>query len=127
MDKPHPLTFVGLPFTTQARIGYSFSKNLPLEDMVWRIAKFYKIPYTRLLSKTRKEEYRWPRQVAHYMAVRFYRTKSLSEIGRAIGNKHHATVLHSCSAVEDFIETNKRIAEEIKTIDNLIRERKTPE
>ena len=57
-----------------------------------------------------------PRQVAMYL-VKELTQASLPEIGRAFGNKHHTTVIHSLRKIE---ELRKNDPELNKTINSLI-------
>ena len=44
----------------------------------------------------------------------------LAAIGAAIGGRNHATVLHSCKAVTNMIETDKVFKSQIEEIEKLI-------
>ena len=73
--------------------------------------------------KTRRREIVLPRQVAHYFARKYtnpflhrwangYKEinvhgVSLQDIGRKIGNKDHATVLHSIKTVNNLKDSDK--------------------
>jgi len=57
--------------------------------------------------KTRKEEVVIARQLAHYMAKK-KTDLSLANIGKLIGNKDHATVLHSINTIENYLSTPNR-------------------
>jgi len=57
--------------------------------------------------KTRKEEVVIARQLAHYMAKK-KTDLSLANIGKLIGNKDHATVLHSINTIENYLQTPNR-------------------
>jgi chromosomal replication initiator protein len=48
-------------------------------------------------------------------------TKSpLTVIGSAIGGRNHATVLHSCKAVTDMIDTDKQFKGQIEEIERIV-------
>ena len=47
----------------------------------------------------------YPRQIAMYL-VKELTHASLPEIGRAFGGKHHTTVIHSISKIEQERQTN---------------------
>lgn len=58
-------------------------------------------------SSTRKDDVRIPRQVAQAIALTLLRFKrysySLERIGKEMGDRHHATVLHSGKVVSNFL------------------------
>jgi chromosomal replication initiator protein len=59
------------------------------------------------------------RQVAMYLAKQH--TKSpLTVIGSSIGGRNHATVLHSCKAVADMMDTDKQFKAQIDEIERLV-------
>ena len=64
------------------------------------------IPVDLILMKTRKREIVDLRQKAMCLAKTFTGA-SLATIGSKIGNKDHATVLHSCKTVNNLIDTDK--------------------
>lgn len=47
----------------------------------------------------------WPRMVAMYLTRKITK-RSMPEIGRAFGNRHHTTVLHAFRTVEARMEAN---------------------
>ena len=59
------------------------------------------------------------RQIAMYLAKQH--TKSpLIAIGSAIGGRNHATVLHSCKAVSNQIETDKAFQRQMEELEKLV-------
>jgi chromosomal replication initiator protein len=56
-----------------------------------------------------------------YLAKQY--TKSpLATIGSAIGGRNHATVLHSCKAVSNMMETDKIFKAQIEELEKMISE-----
>ena len=55
------------------------------------------------------------RQVAMYLAKK-HTDSSSSKIGKLIGNKDHATVLHACKTVKELTEVDKSFRSEIDEI-----------
>ena len=59
------------------------------------------------------------RQVAMFLAKQH--TKSpLTVIGSSIGGRNHATVLHSCKAVADMMDTDKTFKAQIEEIEKIV-------
>jgi chromosomal replication initiator protein len=67
-----------------------------------QVAKFFEVSVSDLRSSTRAARVAWPRQVAIHLS-RELTSASLQEIGRAFGNRNHATVLHACKRVSERI------------------------
>ena len=44
----------------------------------------------------------------------------LTDIGSSIGGRNHATVLHSCKAVADMIDTDKGFKAQIEEIERMV-------
>jgi len=75
------------------------------EDILKEVADFCKMTIDEIQKKTRKREIVEARQVAMFLSTK--RThESLASIGRGIGMKDHATVLHSCKIVKGLWETS---------------------
>ena len=60
-----------------------------------------------LQSKTRKRHIVQARQIAMFFAKKLTKA-SLASIGKQIGDRDHATVLHACRTVNNLTETDKR-------------------
>ena len=48
---------------------------------------------------------------------------STSKIGKFIGNKDHATVLHACKTVKGQLEVDKSFSAEVQEIESLLKKR----
>lgn len=80
-------------------------KYLEIEEIRSIVSRYFSIPIYNLDLNTHKQEIVAPRQIAHYLA-KIHTPESLANIGKAIGNKDHATVLHSSKTVNNLIDTN---------------------
>ena len=67
-------------------------------------------------SKKRSANLAFPRQVAMYLAKN-HTDFSCSKIGKFIGNKNHATVLHSCKVIEELLEVDRSFRSELKLVE----------
>ena len=76
------------------------SKPVTVEDIIQKVCSHYEIEESAIHTKTRKREVVQVRQVAMYLAKK-HTDSSSSKIGKLIGNKDHATVLHACKIVKD--------------------------
>ena len=88
-----------------------------IRDMV---CDYFALPLDAVMSKTRKREIATARQVAMYLSKQ-YTKSSLSVIGKLIGGRDHATVLHACSVVNDWRDTDKNFRMSVKELEQRLK------
>ena len=94
-------------------------KEISIEHIIEVVCDFLHIDIQRLNSPERTREVAQARQIAMYLAKQH--TKSpLIAIGSAIGGRNHATVLHSCKAVSNQIETDKAFQRQMEELEKLV-------
>ena len=64
------------------------------------VADHFKLKVTQLKSKNNAKPIAFPRQIAMYLC-KTLTDKSLPEIGRRFGGKHHSTVIHAIKKIEE--------------------------
>jgi chromosomal replication initiator protein len=69
-----------------------------------------------LQSKTRKRHIVQARQIAMYFAKKMTKA-SLASIGKQIGDRDHATVLHACKTVNNLTSTDKQFKKFVEDLD----------
>lgn len=79
---------------------------------------YYDITEEEFMSKSRKREIVQCRQVAMYL-LKKHSVYSLAKIGMACGGKNHATALHAKTTISNLIDTDKKIAKQIKSIEDM--------
>jgi len=84
------------------------------------VCNYFNINVEVIKSKTRKREIVQARQIAMYFAKSFTKS-SLVEIGKVMGGKDHATVLHACKMVNNLIDTDKRFKLYINEIEKKLK------
>lgn len=105
---------------TKLQITRNLGKVLTMNYIKKNVCNFFNVPEEMLDSATRKREIVTARQLCHFFAKN--RTKeSLATIGLNIGNKDHATVLHSCRTVINLIETDRKFAAQVKELEDRIK------
>lgn len=97
-------------------------KPITIEDIIAKVCSHYNIEESTIHVKCRKREVVQARQMAMYLAKK-HTENSLSKIGKMIGNKDHATVLHACKIIKDQIEVDKALKAEIEEIEETLRQR----
>jgi chromosomal replication initiator protein len=73
-----------------------------------------------LRGRTRKREVVQARQISMYLAKKFTK-QSLKSIGDSFGGRDHSTVIHSCQAVEDLMDTDRRFRGQLDEIQKKIK------
>lgn len=91
------------------------------------VAEYFKLLWEELDNKTRKKEIVRKRQIIMFLCYAAD-IGSLEEIGKEIGWKDHATVLHSKNVINKILEEkenkeNKQISIDIKNIINMLTKR----
>ena len=79
---------------------------------------YYKQNPTTVSKKNRKREYVQTRQIAMFLSKSLTK-ESLANIGRNIGDKDHATVLHACKTIKNLIDTDKQVFIDVMEIEKL--------
>ncbi len=76
-------------------------------DMIQEVvSKYFNVDIDDIQSKSRKREIVQARQFAMYFAKKIT-NKPYAEIGRNIGNRNHATVLHACKTIDGLKSIDK--------------------
>ncbi len=94
-------------------------RQISVELIEEEVCKYFDIEPEIIHSKSKKQEISQARQIAMYLS-RKYTDKSYSNIGEMIGKRDHATVLHACKTVGNWIETDKKFKSTIQEIEQLI-------
>ncbi len=96
------------------------TKPLTVETIVRGVAEHFGIKVADMKTKKRTKEIALPRQVAMYLS-RELTDVSLSDIGKNVGGKDHATVIYACKQIterraadEDFDRMLESLAEKLK-------------
>lgn len=98
------------------------NKPLTIEEIVTKVCTHFKMDESVLHSKSRKREIVQVRQIAMFLAKK-HTDNPASKIGKFIGNRDHATVLHACKIVKDLVEVDKDLKADIEEIEVSFRQR----
>lgn len=101
--------------TTPAR-----KQNISLDDILENVCKYFNVTREDLLSTSRKQPVTTVRQIAMYLAQR-HTDIPASRIGKLIGKRTHATVIHSCHVVTDLIGVDKTYKSKIDELETILR------
>jgi chromosomal replication initiator protein len=83
-------------------------KRISLDSIIKAVAADANLNPAQLKQKTNERRISRPRQIAMYLAKQLTHA-SLPEIGRALGGKHHTTVLHAIDVVERLRQTDAEL------------------
>ncbi|MDR0349544.1 MAG: chromosomal replication initiator protein DnaA [Tannerella sp.] len=91
-------------------------KQLSIEKIQEIVCSYFNMDMDLLQTRSRKREIVQARQITMYLAKK-YTPASFSHIGKIVGGKDHATVLHACKTVKDQIEINKNFRTTVELIE----------
>ncbi|RKW06632.1 MAG: chromosomal replication initiator protein DnaA, partial [Capnocytophaga sp.] len=89
------------------KIVKNIKKEVTIEYIQEIVSEYFQLSLEELQSKTRKRHVVQARQLAMFFAKK-YTKLSLASIGKLIGKRDHATVLHACKTVDNLNETDKQ-------------------
>lgn len=91
-------------------------KEISIDNILEVVCSSLGIDFARLNSSERTREVAQARQIAMYLAKKHTKLP-LAAIGSAIGGRNHATVLHSCKAVNNLLDTDKNFRQQVEEIE----------
>lgn len=91
------------------------AKQVSIENIQKKVAEYYKLRTSDLLSTKRSRSIARPRQVAMALAKELTK-KSLPEIGLAFGGRDHTTVLHATRKIKELRQSDALIEEDFKNL-----------
>lgn len=84
-------------------------KPITPELIMTEVCQYFDLPKHKMLSRCRKREIVFPRQLSMALIRKLCTAMSLADIGRTFNHRDHTTVLHSCKLVSDLRETDTDI------------------
>ena len=94
-------------------------RRATIEDIQRRVAEYYNVPLTDMLSERRAREIARPRQVAMYLSKQLTR-RSLPDIGRKFGGRDHTTVIHAVKRIENLRADDKALDEDVDVLRRML-------
>lgn len=99
----------------------NIKKDFTIEDIKEIVSEHYDIAIDLIESKSRKHEIALARQMSMFLAKRFTNL-SLKAIGSHFGGRDHSTVLHSCTAIDNYLATDKFVRGDYETLNAACKE-----
>lgn len=112
---------VDLAKTIVKGLSSNIKKDFTIDDIKEIVSEHYSIPIEDIESKSRKHEIALARQMCMYIAKRFTNL-SLKAIGSHFGGRDHSTVLHSCTAIDNYLATDKFVRADYENLYNKCKE-----
>ena len=81
-------------------------KQLTIKKIQESVCRYFNLDEALILTTSRKQEIVQARQITMFLSKK-YTEFSFAYIGKVVGNKDHATVLHACKIVKDQLEISK--------------------
>jgi chromosomal replication initiator protein len=97
----------------------SISREVSIDFIQKTVCEYFEVPVEKLKEKTRKRQIVQARQLSMYLA-KYFTKNSLKVIGRHFGGRDHSTVIHSCQAVQNLIDTDGKFKESVAEIQKKI-------
>ncbi len=97
------------------------SKEFTIQDIKEIVSDHYQVTIDMIESKSRKHEIALARQMSMYLSKKFTRN-SLKAIGSEFGGRDHSTVLHSCTAIDNYLFFDKKVQRDFEKLYNVCKE-----
>lgn len=95
-------------------------KEISVQRIQEVVCEYFNLEQSQILTPSRKREIVQARQITMFLAKK-YTDCSLARIGKIVGKRDHATVLHACKIVKDQIEINKSFRSSIEVIEGQLK------
>ena len=118
-------TLVGKPVdiefarATLADVLRANEKKITIDEIQRKVADYYAIKLSDLLSARRARDVARPRQVAMWLAKRLT-PRSLPEIGRRFGGRDHTTVMHAVKRIDELRAADRELDADIGRLSKLL-------
>lgn len=89
--------------------------KINLEQILKSVCKYFNVDQDDLVSKSRLKKFAHPRQIAAYL-MKELTNKSYADIGKALGNRDHASIIYFTKQIENKLGTCEAIKIEIEQL-----------
>lgn len=96
------------------------SKEITVPFIQKLVAEHFDVPVDKLKGQTRKRGIVIARQLSMYLAKNLT-NKSLKAIGENFGGRDHSTVIYSCKAVQDLLDTDMIFKDTVADLEKKIK------
>ena len=93
----------------------SNDQRLTVEEIQRKVAEYFNIKMSDMVSNRRMQNIARPRQIAMYIAKKLT-SKSLPEIGRKFGGRDHTTILHAVRKIQELCADDFDFANDVEIL-----------
>lgn len=97
----------------------SHERRVTIEEIQRRVAEYFSVRLSDLLSARRARAIARPRQVAMYLSKQLT-TRSLPEIGRKFGGRDHTTVIHAVRKIDELCKQDASMEEDVDLLRRML-------
>ena len=97
----------------------SHERRVTIEEIQRRVAEYFSVRLSDLLSARRARAIARPRQVAMYLSKQLT-TRSLPEIGRKFGGRDHTTVIHAVRKIDELCKEDASMEEDVDLLRRML-------
>ncbi|MGB0343568.1 MAG: chromosomal replication initiator protein DnaA [Parvibaculales bacterium] len=118
-------SFVGKPVTLEVAqdvlsdLLRASEKRVTIDEIQRRVAEYFNVRMSDMLSARRARAVARPRQIAMYLAKQLT-TRSLPEIGRKFGGRDHTTVIHAVRKIEQLRGEDPALDEDVDLLRRML-------
>ena len=98
----------------------TINREITVEFIQQLVAEHFSVPVEKLQHETRKRNVVIARQLSMYLAKKLT-NKSLKAIGETFGGRDHSTVIYSCKAVQDMMDTDLIFKDTVDEVEKKLR------
>jgi chromosomal replication initiator protein len=113
---------IDIVYATEVLKGFASadSPEISPDKILRAVASFFSLKPAQLKAKNNSRPIAVPRQIAMYICKELTH-RSLPQIGKDFGGKHHTTVLHSIRKIESLKKKDSEISSAVASIVNSLR------
>ncbi len=90
-------------------------EKVTVKQVIDAVSKFYSITEDKMAGRGRSKAVAYPRQIAMYLC-RSETDASFPQIGAALGNRDHTTVMHGCEKISGRMDADSNLRRDILEI-----------
>ncbi len=90
----------------------SISREVSIDFIQKMVCEHFQVPIEKVKEKTRKRAIVQARQLSMFLA-KSYTKNSLKLIGKHFGGRDHSTVIHSCQAIQNLLDTDEEFRDHV--------------
>lgn len=98
----------------------TLTRELTVEFIQQLVADHFNVPVDKLHHESRKRNFVIARQLSMYLAKK-HTNKSLKSIGELFGGRDHSTVIYSCRAVQDMMDTDLSFKDTVEEVERKLK------